>query len=106
MVEEINGEPTRPNASMWSSELGTRIRSYLDVTKSTFTDQDPRNVGIVIQQMENDFETIGGRISIKYYKYRMRILMKVDGSSELVLSIEKTPIFVDIAVSSPSTFLG
>ena len=55
--------------------MGTRIRSYLDVTKSTFTDQDPRNVDLVIQQMENVFETVGGRISVKYYKYRMRVLM-------------------------------
>jgi len=75
VVEVIDGEPTGPNASRWSSELGTRIRSYLDVTKSTFTDQDPRNVDLVIQQMENVFETVGGRISVKYYKYRMRVLM-------------------------------
>ena len=25
--------------------------------------------------MENVFETVGGRISVKYYKYRMRVLM-------------------------------
>ena len=55
--------------------MGTRIRSYLDVTKSNFTDQDPRNADLMIQHMENVFETIGGRIFVKYYKYRMRILM-------------------------------
>ena len=71
VVEVIDGEPTGPNASRWSSELGMRIRSYLDVTKSNFTYQYPRNFDILIQQMENVFETDGGRISIKYYKYRM-----------------------------------
>ena len=75
MVKVKDGKPTRPNASRWSIELGIRIRSYLDVAKSSFTIQDPRNVDLVIQQMENDFETVGGRISIKYYKYRMRILI-------------------------------
>ena len=65
VVEVIDGEPTGPNASRWSSELGTRIRSYLDVKKSTSTDQDPRNVDLVIQQMENVFETVGGKIYIK-----------------------------------------
>ena len=71
----IDGQPTRPNASRWSTVLGKRIRYYLGVTKSKFTDQYPRNVDLVIQQMENVFETVGGRISVKYYKYRMRVLM-------------------------------
>lgn len=75
MIEVKDGEPTGPNASRWATELGTRIRSHLDVTKSNFADQDPRNVDQVIQKMENVFETIGGRISSKYYKRRMRILM-------------------------------
>jgi hypothetical protein len=75
LVEVKDGQPTGKNASRWASELGTRIRSHLDVTKSNFSDQDPRNVDQVIQQMENVFETIGGRISTKYYKQRMRILM-------------------------------
>ena len=52
VVEVIDGEPTGPNASRWSTELGMRIRSYFDVTKSTFIDQDPINVDLVIQQME------------------------------------------------------
>ena len=73
MVKVIDGKPTGPNASRWSTKLGTRIRSYLDVTISTFTDQDPRDVDLVIQQMENVFEMVGGRISVKYYKYRMRL---------------------------------
>ena len=51
MVDVIDGEPTGPNASRWASELGTRIRSYLDVTKFNFIGQDPRNVDLVIQQM-------------------------------------------------------
>ena len=75
VVKVKHGHPTRPKSSRWSTELGMRIRSYLDVTKSTFTDQDLSNVDLVIQQMENVFEIVGGRISIKYYKYRMRILM-------------------------------
>ena len=75
MVTVKDRKPTRPNASRWSIELGIRIRSYLDVIKSNITHQDPINVDLVIQQMENIFETDGGRISIKYYKYRMRILM-------------------------------
>jgi hypothetical protein len=29
----------------------------------------------VIQKMENDFETTGGKISRKYYKQKMRLLM-------------------------------
>ena len=72
---EVKNEHLGPNASRWASELGMRIRSYLDVTKYTFTDQDPRNVDLVIQQMENVFDTVGGRISIKYYKYLLRVLM-------------------------------
>ena len=52
-----------------------RISSYLDATKYNFIDQNPRNVDLVIQQMENAFQTVGGRISIKYYKYLMRVLM-------------------------------
>lgn len=75
MIEVKYGEPTGPNSSRWATELGTRIRSHLDVTKSKFANQDPRNVDQVIQQMEIFFETIGGRISSKYYKRRMKILM-------------------------------
>ena len=75
MVKVKDGHPTEPNASRWSTELGTRVRSYLDATKSNFTYQHPRNVYLVIQQMENVFETVGGRIFVKYYKYRMRVLM-------------------------------
>lgn len=66
LIEVKDSEPIGPNVSRWAIELGTRIRSHLDVTKSNFADQDPRNVYQVIQQMENVFETIGGRISIKY----------------------------------------
>jgi hypothetical protein len=55
--------------------LVTRIKSHLDVTKSNFSDKDPINVDQVIQKMENIFETVCGRISTKYYKLRMRILM-------------------------------
>jgi hypothetical protein len=75
LVEVKDGVPTGPNASRWASELGMRIRSYLDVTKVNFADQDPRNVDRVIQQMEDAFETVGGRISTKYYKHRMRKLI-------------------------------
>ena len=55
--------------------MGMRVRSHLDVTKSNFVDQDERSVDLVIRQMENAFETYGGRITIKYYKIRMRKLI-------------------------------
>ena len=75
LVEVKDGEPIGPNASRWASELGTRVRSHLDVTKVNFADQDEKNVDIVIQQMENAFESFGGRISTKYYKKKMRKLI-------------------------------
>ena len=52
--------------------MDMRIRSYLDVTKVNFADQDTRNVDRVIQQLEDAFGIVGGRISTKYYKHRMR----------------------------------
>jgi hypothetical protein len=70
-----DGEPIGPNAARWASELGTRCRAHLDITKSNFADQDPRSVENVIQKMENSFETVGGQISRKYYKSKMRLLM-------------------------------
>lgn len=69
------GEPIGQNAARWASELGTRCRAHLDICKSNFSDQDPRIVDNVIQKMENSFETIGGQISRKFYKQKMRILM-------------------------------
>jgi len=75
LLEVKDGEPFGPNAARWASELGTRVRSHLDVTKSNFVDQDERSVDLVIRQMENAFETYGGRITIKYYKIRMRKLI-------------------------------
>jgi hypothetical protein len=52
-----------------------RVRSHLDVTKANFVDQDEISVDLVILQIENAFETFGGRISTKYYKNRMRKLI-------------------------------
>jgi len=75
LVEVKYGELVGPNASRWASELGTRVRSHLDVTKGNFPDRDEKNVDIVIPQMENAFETFGGRISNKYYKNKMRKLI-------------------------------
>ena len=75
LVEVKDGEPIGPNASSWASELGTRVRSHVDVTKANFSDQDERNVDQVIRQMENVFETVNGRISTKYYKNKMRKLI-------------------------------
>lgn len=75
LVEVKYGEPVGPNASRWALELGTRVRSHLDVTKANFADQDEKNMDVVIQQMENAFETFGGGISNKYYKRRMRKLI-------------------------------
>jgi len=49
--------------------------SHFDVTNSNFSYQYPINVDQAIQKMENVIETIGGRISTKYYKQRMVILM-------------------------------
>ena len=75
LVEVIDGEPTGSNDLRWASNLGIRILSYFDVTKTNFVDQDPINVDRVIQQMKNSFETVGGKISTKYYKQRMRKLV-------------------------------
>ena len=75
MVEVRDGEPVGSNASRWASELGTRVRSHLDVAKAIFLYQDERNVDQVIQQMKNVFENVGGRISTKYYKNMMRKLI-------------------------------
>jgi len=75
LLEVKDGEPFGPNAARWASELGTRVRSHLDVTKSNFVDQDERSVDLVIRQMENAFETYGGRITTKCYKIRMRKLI-------------------------------
>ena len=76
MVEvSKDGEPIGKNAVRWSSELGTRCRAHLDICKSKFLDQDPQIVDNVIQKMENSFETIGGKISRKYYKQKMRTMM-------------------------------
>jgi hypothetical protein len=75
LVEIKYGEPVGPNVARWASELGTRVRSHLDVTKANFADQDERSVDLVILQMENSFETFGGRISTKYYKNKMRKLI-------------------------------
>ena len=75
LVEVKYGEPIGPNASRWASELGTRVRSHLDVTKANFSDQDERNADEVIQQLENVFETVGGSIYTKYYKKKMRKLI-------------------------------
>ena len=72
MVELNDGELVGPDTSRWASNLGTRVRSHLDVTKANFSDQDERNVDQVIQKMENFFESVGGRISNKYYKSKMR----------------------------------
>lgn len=70
-----DGEPIGKNVARWASELGMRCRTHLDICKTKFADQDPRNVETVIQKMENNFETTGGKISRRYYKKKMRILM-------------------------------
>ena len=75
LVDVKYGEPVGPNASRWASDLGTKVRPRLDVTKANFLDEDERNADQVIQQMENVFETIGGRISTKYYKNKRRKLI-------------------------------
>jgi len=73
LVEVKYGQPTGKNVARWASKFDMRIRSHLDVTKSNFSNQDPRNFDQEIQQMENVFETIGGRISTN--KQRKRIVM-------------------------------
>lgn len=55
--------------------VGARCRSHLDVCKSNFANQDSRSIDIVIQKMENAFESIGGKICRIYYKNKMQILM-------------------------------
>ena len=55
LVDVKYGEPVGPNASICASELGTRVRSHLDVTKANFSDQDEINVDQVIRKMENVF---------------------------------------------------
>ena len=76
MVEvSRDGEPIGKNAARWASELGVRCRAHLDICKSNFVQKDPRNVEYVIQKMENSFDTVGGKISRKYYKHKMRLLM-------------------------------
>lgn len=70
-----DGEPIGKNAARWASELGVRCRAHLDICKSNFAEQDPHHVESVIQKMENVFDTIGGQISRKYYKHKMRLLM-------------------------------
>lgn len=70
-----DGEPIGKNAARWASELGVRSRAHLDICKSNFSEQDPQHVEFVIQKMENAFDTIGGQISRKYYKNKMRLLM-------------------------------
>ncbi len=74
MVEVKDGEPIGKNDLRWAFKLGMRVRPHLDASKENFVDQDERNVDIVIQQMENAFESFGGRISTKYYKKKMRKL--------------------------------
>jgi hypothetical protein len=75
LVEIKYGVPIGTNASRWASYVSMRIRSYLDVTKVNFADQDTRNVDRVIQQMEDAFEVVSGRIFTKYYNHRMRKLI-------------------------------
>ena len=43
-----DGEPIWYNATRWATELGIRCRAHLDICKSNFTEQDPRNVEFVI----------------------------------------------------------
>jgi hypothetical protein len=54
---------------------------------SNFLDQDPR-IDLVIQNMENYFETIGGKISTKFYKQRMRFSMNNFGHTCMKLFSE------------------
>ena len=66
MLEVKDVEHFGPNAARWASELGTRVRSHLDVTKFNFVDQNERSVDLVIRKIENSFESYGGRITAKY----------------------------------------
>jgi hypothetical protein len=70
-----DGESIGKNVARWTSELGVRCRAHLDICKSSFVEKDPRNVENVIQKMENYFETTSGKISRKYYKQKIRLLM-------------------------------
>ena len=70
-----DGEPIGYNAARWATELGIRCRAHLDICKSNFTEQDPRNVEFVIQKMENAFDIIGAQISRRHYKNKIRLLM-------------------------------
>jgi len=74
-LEVKDGGLVGSNAARWALKLGTRVSYHLDVTKSNFADQDEISVDLVIRQMENSFETFGGRITTKYYKFRMRKLI-------------------------------
>jgi hypothetical protein len=72
LVEVLKyGEPIGKNATRWALDLGTRCRAHLDICKSNFLDRDPQIVDNVIQKIENSFETVGGKISRKYYKQKM-----------------------------------
>jgi hypothetical protein len=76
LVEIKHGEPVGLNSTAWASELDMRVRSHLNVTKANFANKDERNVDLVISQMKNSFDTFCGRISTKYYKNKMRKLIK------------------------------